>query len=118
MLPRDTVLRQIRHEETPRAPYALPIEEEVGRRLDAHYGSAAWRERLEPYIVTVRAVETDIRVPFGTPKEIEAEVARLRREMARGGGYILAPAKPLQPETPTANAVSVLESFTARDGWV
>lgn len=50
-------------------------------------------------------------VPFGTPETIHAEVARLRREMGRGGGYILAPAKPLQPETPTPNAVAVLDAF-------
>lgn len=51
-------------------------------------------------------------LPFGTPAEIKAEVTRLKTEMGRNGGYILAPAKPLQPETPTANAVAVLEAFT------
>jgi len=52
-------------------------------------------------------------VPFGTPDEIRSEVERLRQEMGRGGGYILAPAKPLQPETPVENAVAVLEAFTS-----
>jgi uroporphyrinogen decarboxylase len=51
-------------------------------------------------------------IPFGTPDQVRSEVRRLRREMARGGGYILAPAKPLQPETPAANAVAVVEAFT------
>jgi uroporphyrinogen decarboxylase len=51
-------------------------------------------------------------LPFGTPDEIKAEVRHLKAEVGRGGGYILAPAKPLQPETPTANAVAVLEVFT------
>jgi uroporphyrinogen decarboxylase len=51
-------------------------------------------------------------LPFGTPAEIKAEVAHLKTEMGHNGGYILAPAKPLQPETPTANAVAVLEAFT------
>ena len=50
-------------------------------------------------------------IPFGTPQEIRAEVAHLCREMGRGGGYILAPAKALQPETPTANAAAVVEAF-------
>lgn len=31
--------------------------------------------------------------------------------MSRGGGYILAPAKPLQPETSTENAVAIVEAF-------
>lgn len=55
-------------------------------------------------------------IPFGTPQEIKAEVRRLCREMGRGGGYILAPAKALQPETPTENAAAVVEAFLAEDG--
>jgi uroporphyrinogen decarboxylase len=52
-------------------------------------------------------------IPFGTPDEIRQEIRRLRREMGKGGGYILAPAKPLRPETPTENAVAVVEEFLA-----
>jgi uroporphyrinogen decarboxylase len=50
-------------------------------------------------------------IPFGTPIEIRNEVIRLGQEMSRGGGYILAPAKPIQPETPTENIIAILESF-------
>lgn len=50
-------------------------------------------------------------ISLGTPAEIRAEVARLKTEMGRGGGYILAPAKALQPDTPIANAVAVVEAF-------
>lgn len=53
-------------------------------------------------------------IPFGTPAQIRKEVERLRSEMGRGGGYILAPAKPLQPETPVENAAAVLEAFVER----
>jgi uroporphyrinogen decarboxylase len=49
---------------------------------------------------------------FGTPAQVRGEVRRLCRNMGKGGGYILAPAKSLQPETSTANAVAVLEAFT------
>ncbi len=52
-------------------------------------------------------------IPRGTPDAIRREVCRLKTEMARGGGYILAPAKPLQPETPTENAVALIEALTA-----
>jgi len=55
-------------------------------------------------------------IPFGTPSEIRAEVRKLCREMGRGGGYILAPAKALQPETPTENAAAVVESFLEQAG--
>ena len=50
-------------------------------------------------------------IPFGTPDEIRQEIRQLRREMSKGGGYILAPAKPLRPETPTENAVAVVEEL-------
>ena len=52
-------------------------------------------------------------IPFGTPDEIRGEIRRLRGEMGKGGGYILAPAKPLREETPTENAVAVVEEFLA-----
>jgi len=52
-------------------------------------------------------------IPFGTPDELRAEIRKLVREMTRGGGYILSPAKALLPETPTENAVAVLEEFIA-----
>ena len=54
-------------------------------------------------------------IPFGTPAEIHAEVQRLRREMGKDGGYILAPAKPLLPETPTENAAAVVEAFAGQE---
>ena len=52
-------------------------------------------------------------IPFGTPDEIRSEIARLGREMGKGGGILLAPAKPLQPETPTENAAAVVEALKA-----
>jgi uroporphyrinogen decarboxylase len=52
-------------------------------------------------------------IPFGTPAEIREEVRRLRREMGKGGGFILSCAKPVQPETPTENAVAVVDAFTS-----
>ena len=55
-------------------------------------------------------------LPMGRPEDIRAEVARLCAEMGRGGGYVLAPAKALQPETPTENAVAVVEAFLEQAG--
>ncbi len=53
-------------------------------------------------------------LPFGSPQEVRNEIRRLIREMGKGGGYILAPAKPLMPEVPTENAVAVIEEFAQR----
>jgi uroporphyrinogen decarboxylase len=55
-------------------------------------------------------------IPFGTPEEIKAEVARLCREMGKGGGYILGAAKDIQPETPVENAAAVIEAFLEQSG--
>ncbi len=52
-------------------------------------------------------------IQFGKPQELTTEIRRLRTEMSRGGGYILAPSKFLQPGTPTENAVAIFEEFTA-----
>jgi len=50
-------------------------------------------------------------IPYGTPDEIKSEVKKLKKEMSVNGGYLLAPAKPLQSEIPVENAVAVFESF-------
>ena len=50
-------------------------------------------------------------IPFGTPQELRAEIHKLAREMGKGGGYVLGPAKSLLPETPTKNAAAIVETF-------
>lgn len=50
-------------------------------------------------------------LPFGSVKEVRDEIRRLIEELGRGGGYILAPAKPLMEDIPTANAVALIEEF-------
>ena len=52
-------------------------------------------------------------IPYGTPAELTAHIDLLRREMGKGGGFIMMPAKPLMPETPTENAVAIVEAFAA-----
>ena len=58
MKPREMVLRQIHHRETHPVPYSLGFEGDIAERLDAHYGSAEWRARLTPYLVTVGGIDT------------------------------------------------------------
>ena len=69
----------------------------------------AWGDRLTYW----GCLGSQSTIPFATPDEVRAEIRRLRREMSRGGGFILAPAKPLRTETPTANAVAVVEELLA-----
>ena len=58
-----------------------------------------------------RCLGSQSTIPFGTPEEIHTEVAWLKSEMGKGGGFVLAPAKTFQPGTPVANAAAVVESF-------
>ena len=48
-------------------------------------------------------------MPFGTPDEMRAETRRLKTEMGKGGGYILAGAKSPGEEVPIANIAAFLE---------
>jgi uroporphyrinogen decarboxylase len=48
---------------------------------------------------------------FGTPDEVRDEIRHLRREMSRGGGYILTTAKPLNESHPIENIAAVYETF-------
>ena len=55
-------------------------------------------------------------IPFGSPAEIKEEVRHLCRDMSKGGGYILGPAKEIQPETPDVNVAAVVEAFLEQSG--
>lgn len=49
-------------------------------------------------------------LPFGSPEDVRNEVKRLCAEMGTDGGYILAPAKPFQPETPLENVLAFIDA--------
>jgi len=55
-------------------------------------------------------------IPFRTPSEIKDEVRSLCKNMGKGGGYILGPAKEIQPETPNENIAAVVEAFLEQSG--
>jgi uroporphyrinogen decarboxylase len=76
--------------------------------MDPYHLKARWGDRITFW----GGLGSQSIIPRGSPDDIRREVAHLKAEMARGGGYILAPAKPLQPETPIENAVAVVEAFT------
>ena len=52
-------------------------------------------------------------LPFGTPEEVRQETRRLKSQMGRGGGYVLAGAKGLGEEVPAANMAAYLEEALA-----
>ena len=54
-------------------------------------------------------------IQFGTPDEIRAQVDKLCSEMGKGGGYILAPSKAIQPGTPVENSAALVEAFSKQN---
>ncbi len=48
-------------------------------------------------------------LPFGTPQKVREDVQRLKRELGRGGGFVLNSAKPLDKPVPFENALAYLE---------
>lgn len=82
-------------------------------------------EAMDPYYLKRRfgdriafwgAVGTQQLLPRGTPTTIRAEVKKLCAEMGKGGGYVLAPAKPVMPDVPTENAVAFIEAALEQAG--
>ncbi len=57
---RDLVLARIRHQETDVTPYTLGFEGDVAERLDAHYGSSAWRGQIVNAIERLPAPHTGL----------------------------------------------------------
>lgn len=82
-------------------PEAMPVYE-IKRR----FGSSL---RLWGGLGTQRLL------PFGSPREIQAEVRRLKRQLGAGGGYVLTSSKPIMPEVPAQNAAALVEASIAED---
>ena len=55
MNPKEMVIQQIQHRETPYIPYTLSCEGDVAERLDDYYGDAAWRDLVDNVIRRVPA---------------------------------------------------------------
>jgi uroporphyrinogen decarboxylase len=96
----------------------LPDLIEIG--LDVVESVQSEAENMNPYVLKKRFGK-DITfwgglgcqqiVTFGTPLEIRHEIRKLRSEMSRGGGYILAPCKTLNSTVSTDNLLSIYHTF-------
>ena len=81
-----------------------PIQPEANDiyRLKVDFGSR---------ICLVGGISTQVTLPFGTPDEVRREVAKCLAVMAKGGGYIMAPSKPILPGVPIENAVALIDAM-------
>ncbi len=54
-------------------------------------------------------VSTQRILPFGTPEDVRAEIRKLIKVLAEGGGYILAPSHELQGDIPLENMLAFID---------
>jgi uroporphyrinogen decarboxylase len=62
------------------------------------------------------AVDNQYTLPFGTTKEVSAEVIENLSILGAGGGYILAPCHNIQPITPVENILAMYKTGY-QEGW-
>jgi uroporphyrinogen decarboxylase len=55
------------------------------------------------------AIDTQHVLPYGSPDEVRAEVERRIRDLAPGGGYVLAPVHNIQADVPPINVISMYQ---------
>lgn len=60
-------------------------------------------------------ISTQQTLPLETPDDVRREVAACLDRMAAGGGYIMAPAKPIMPDVPLPNARALIDAFLEQD---
>jgi uroporphyrinogen decarboxylase len=76
----------------------------------------AMKREYGKYITFEGGIGTQGLLPRGTPEGIRDEIRRLKREIGKGGGFILSPTKPILPDVPTANAVACVETILEGQG--
>jgi uroporphyrinogen decarboxylase len=62
------------------------------------------------------AIDTQHILPHGSPDEVRTEVERRVRDLAPGGGYVLAPVHNIQADVPPINIITMYQ-HARRVGW-
>ena len=73
----------------------------------AKMNAAVLKERFGKELVFHGGLDQQHTIPHGTVEEAEAEVKRVLRALAKGGGYIFSPCHNLQPDVPPQNIVAI-----------
>jgi len=64
----------------------------------------------------VGGISTQQTLPYGTVQDVRREVQTCLTRMADGGGYVMAPAKPILPGVPIENAIALIDAFVNQSG--
>ncbi len=60
------------------------------------------------------AIDTQQVLPRGTPDDVRAEVRRRIADLARGGGFVVAPVHVVQADVPPENVIALCQEVTAQ----
>ncbi len=55
-------------------------------------------------------IGTQSTLPFGTPEEVKITVARMCKEVGKGGGFVISPTHSINPDVPWENIVAFYEA--------
>ncbi len=69
------------------------------------------KEKFGRDLCLMGGISTQHTLLHGTPHDIRREVRDCLDRMATGGGYVMAPAKPILPGIPLENAVALIDAF-------
>jgi len=72
--------------------------------------TAALKREFGRYLGFWGSVDTMQVLPFGTPDDVRAEVKRRMRDLAPGGGFVLAAVHNIQPNVPPDNIVAMYDA--------
>jgi uroporphyrinogen decarboxylase len=67
------------------------------------------KDRYGDQITFWGGISTQQTLPYGTPAQVRAEVAKVVDYMSRGGGYITSPAQEIQRDVPLENVQALLD---------
>ncbi len=72
--------------------------------------TAALKARFGDRIVFWGGIDTQRVLPDGSVEDVEAEVKRRIRDLAPGGGYVVASVHNMQPDIPPENIIAMAEA--------
>ena len=70
------------------------------------------KRQFGKHLCLMGGISTQHTLPCGTVEDVRREVRACLEQMAAGGGYVMAPAKPIMPGVPVENAVALIDAFT------
>ena len=79
-------------------------------QVSAMGDTAALKARFGDRVVFWGGIDTQHVLPHGTTEDVEAEVRRRIRDLAPGGGYVVAAVHNIQPDVPPENIVAIAEA--------